>query len=140
MFVDVTDVRTMSATALREVIRPSIKAVMTTHMWGIPCDMVALQEVPKDCPFAHRFFSLRTARMPMAQGLRDNQLEPSAMARRGHFKARRFFLAEEVVLWLPKHQEFNSMCLLHDQPLFTNPKDVLPAVHPENLLTANNSG
>ncbi|KAL9108234.1 MAG: hypothetical protein Q9227_006972 [Pyrenula ochraceoflavens] len=62
IFVDVDQNGNISAEAVEHAITASTKAVVITHMWGIPCDMAALSAVLKkhpnillleDCSHAH---------------------------------------------------------------------------------------
>lgn len=62
VFCDATDDGTISAAAIAAAINNKTKAVVVTHMWGMPCDMVAICSVLKhwpqvllfeDCSHAH---------------------------------------------------------------------------------------
>jgi len=50
VFVDTTSSGNMSATALERAITPFTKAVVITHMWGMPCEMTSLLAVLKEHP------------------------------------------------------------------------------------------
>ncbi|KAL9611162.1 MAG: hypothetical protein Q9167_004184 [Letrouitia subvulpina] len=50
VFCDATKNGTISARAVEDEITTRTKAVVVTHMWGIPCDMVALTSVLKQWP------------------------------------------------------------------------------------------
>lgn len=62
IFCDANENGTISATAIANVITDKTKAVVITHMWGIPCDMTAICSVLgqkrgilllEDCSHAH---------------------------------------------------------------------------------------
>ncbi len=62
VFMDATNSGNMSAISLERALTLSTRAVVITHMWGIPCDMVPLLAVLEkhpqvllleDCSHAH---------------------------------------------------------------------------------------
>ncbi|KAL9046526.1 MAG: hypothetical protein Q9214_000659 [Letrouitia sp. 1 TL-2023] len=50
VFCDATENGTISARAIENAITTGTKAVVVTHIWGIPCDMVAIASVLKQWP------------------------------------------------------------------------------------------